>query len=157
MMNQQVIIACAKGGTSIEDLAEKYPDQIIKVVVFLLKCVKVLCFCMDRCNLLGSSWSSWPFVTHLPHSFMGFGDDNMSPMFTGANKYQQGNHWCRGREGCEGPSAKEGSFEGWRGASEETVQIIHWDGLHSCWSNSTHLNAVLKKYITKVYSLYHHV
>lgn len=27
----QVIIACAKGGTSIEDLAEKYPDMIIKV------------------------------------------------------------------------------------------------------------------------------
>ncbi|CAK9267978.1 unnamed protein product [Sphagnum jensenii] len=28
-----VIIACAKGGTSIEDLAEKYPDMIIKVPV----------------------------------------------------------------------------------------------------------------------------
>lgn len=25
--------ACAKGGTSIEDLAEKYPDMIIKVCV----------------------------------------------------------------------------------------------------------------------------
>lgn len=28
-----VIIACSKGGTSIEDLAEKYPDMIIKVPV----------------------------------------------------------------------------------------------------------------------------
>eukprot|EP00244_Chara_vulgaris_P002301 TRINITY_DN1395_c0_g1_i2.p1 TRINITY_DN1395_c0_g1~~TRINITY_DN1395_c0_g1_i2.p1 ORF type:complete len:450 (+),score=134.09 TRINITY_DN1395_c0_g1_i2:201-1550(+) len=28
-----VIIACAKGGTSIEDLAEKYPDMIIKVKI----------------------------------------------------------------------------------------------------------------------------
>eukprot|EP00252_Welwitschia_mirabilis_P025635 TRINITY_DN80_c0_g2_i1.p1 TRINITY_DN80_c0_g2~~TRINITY_DN80_c0_g2_i1.p1 ORF type:complete len:423 (+),score=118.50 TRINITY_DN80_c0_g2_i1:150-1418(+) len=28
-----VIIACRKGGTSIEDLAEKYPDMIIKVYV----------------------------------------------------------------------------------------------------------------------------
>lgn len=28
-----LIIACAKGGTSIEDLAEKFPDQIIKVPV----------------------------------------------------------------------------------------------------------------------------
>jgi succinyl-CoA synthetase beta subunit len=55
MMDQQVIIACAKGGTSIEDLAEKYPDQIIKVIVFLLMYVKVLCFFMDRCRLLGSS------------------------------------------------------------------------------------------------------
>lgn len=27
----QIIIACSKGGTSIEDLAEKYPDMIIKV------------------------------------------------------------------------------------------------------------------------------
>lgn len=27
----QLIIACSKGGTSIEDLAEKYPDMIIKV------------------------------------------------------------------------------------------------------------------------------
>jgi len=32
-----VIIACAKGGTSIEDLAEKYPDQIIKVPVNINK------------------------------------------------------------------------------------------------------------------------
>jgi hypothetical protein len=32
----QVIIACAKGGTSIEDLAEKYPDMIIKVMYHLL-------------------------------------------------------------------------------------------------------------------------
>lgn len=28
----QLIIACKKGGTSIEDLAEKFPDMIIKVV-----------------------------------------------------------------------------------------------------------------------------
>ncbi|KAJ7565792.1 hypothetical protein O6H91_02G075200 [Diphasiastrum complanatum] len=28
-----VIIACSKGGTSIEDLAEKYPDMIIKVPI----------------------------------------------------------------------------------------------------------------------------
>ncbi|KAM2904429.1 hypothetical protein COP2_004143 [Malus domestica] len=28
-----LIIACAKGGTSIEDLAEKFPDQIIKVPI----------------------------------------------------------------------------------------------------------------------------
>lgn len=28
----QLIIACAKGGTSIEDLAEKFPDMIVKVV-----------------------------------------------------------------------------------------------------------------------------
>lgn len=27
----QIIIACRKGGTSIEDLAEKFPDMIIKV------------------------------------------------------------------------------------------------------------------------------
>lgn len=27
----QLIIACQKGGTSIEDLAEKYPDMIVKV------------------------------------------------------------------------------------------------------------------------------
>lgn len=30
----QLIIACRKGGTSIEDLAEKFPDMIIKVVFF---------------------------------------------------------------------------------------------------------------------------
>lgn len=29
----QLIIACRKGGTSIEDLAENFPDMIIKVVV----------------------------------------------------------------------------------------------------------------------------
>ncbi|MBA0605268.1 hypothetical protein Godav_017859 [Gossypium davidsonii] len=28
-----LIIACSKGGTSIEDLAEKYPDMIIKVII----------------------------------------------------------------------------------------------------------------------------
>lgn len=27
----QIIIACRKGGTSIEDLAEKFPDMIVKV------------------------------------------------------------------------------------------------------------------------------
>jgi succinyl-CoA synthetase beta subunit len=32
-----VMIACAKGGTSIEDLAEKYPDMIIKVPVNINK------------------------------------------------------------------------------------------------------------------------
>eukprot|EP01018_Ginkgo_biloba_P009916 Gb_21325 [translate_table: standard] len=32
-----VIIACRKGGTSIEDLAEKYPDMIIKVPVDIYK------------------------------------------------------------------------------------------------------------------------
>ncbi|CAL5432617.1 unnamed protein product [Camellia sinensis] len=32
----QLIIACRKGGTSIEDLAEKFPDMIIKVVTCLL-------------------------------------------------------------------------------------------------------------------------
>lgn len=30
----QLIIACSKGGTSIEDLAEKFPDMIIKVLPF---------------------------------------------------------------------------------------------------------------------------
>ena len=29
----QIIIACRKGGTSIEDLAEKFPDMIVKVIV----------------------------------------------------------------------------------------------------------------------------
>jgi uncharacterized protein (DUF433 family) len=33
----QLIIACSKGGTSIEDLAEKYPDMIIKVIYFCLQ------------------------------------------------------------------------------------------------------------------------
>ncbi|KAI4369711.1 hypothetical protein MLD38_018125 [Melastoma candidum] len=33
----QLIIACSKGGTSIEDLAEKYPDMIIKVPVDIFK------------------------------------------------------------------------------------------------------------------------
>ena len=28
-----LIIACAEGGTSIEDLAEKYPEKIIKVPI----------------------------------------------------------------------------------------------------------------------------
>jgi succinyl-CoA synthetase beta subunit len=28
-----VVIACSQGGTSIEDLAEKYPDSIIKVPI----------------------------------------------------------------------------------------------------------------------------
>ncbi len=28
-----MIIACSEGGTSIEDLAEKYPDRIVKVAV----------------------------------------------------------------------------------------------------------------------------
>jgi len=32
-----VIISCSKGGTSIEDLAEKYPDMIIKVPVDIFK------------------------------------------------------------------------------------------------------------------------
>lgn len=32
-----VIIACKKGGTSIEDLAEKYPDMIIKVPIDIYK------------------------------------------------------------------------------------------------------------------------
>lgn len=32
----QLIIACRKGGTSIEDLAEKFPDMIIKVVICAL-------------------------------------------------------------------------------------------------------------------------
>ncbi|GMH23966.1 hypothetical protein Nepgr_025809 [Nepenthes gracilis] len=32
-----IIIACSKGGTSIEDLAEKYPDMIIKVPVDVFK------------------------------------------------------------------------------------------------------------------------
>ncbi|CAL5357316.1 unnamed protein product [Camellia sinensis] len=32
----QLLIACRKGGTSIEDLAEKFPDMIIKVVTCLL-------------------------------------------------------------------------------------------------------------------------
>ncbi|XP_002979653.2 succinate--CoA ligase [ADP-forming] subunit beta, mitochondrial [Selaginella moellendorffii] len=32
-----VIIACSKGGTSIEDLAEKYPDMIIKVPINIHK------------------------------------------------------------------------------------------------------------------------
>lgn len=32
-----LIIACSKGGTSIEDLAEKYPDMIIKVPVDVFK------------------------------------------------------------------------------------------------------------------------
>lgn len=27
----QLIISCSKGGTSIEDLAEKFPDMIVKV------------------------------------------------------------------------------------------------------------------------------
>ncbi len=31
----QLIIACRKGGTSIEDLAEKFPDMIIKVIILL--------------------------------------------------------------------------------------------------------------------------
>lgn len=31
MFSMQIIIACRKGGTSIEDLAEKFPDMIIKV------------------------------------------------------------------------------------------------------------------------------
>lgn len=31
-LNYQIIIACKKGGTSIEDLAEKFPDMIIKVI-----------------------------------------------------------------------------------------------------------------------------
>lgn len=30
----QLIIACRKGGTSIEDLAEKFPDMIIKVLAY---------------------------------------------------------------------------------------------------------------------------
>ncbi|MBA0702996.1 hypothetical protein Goari_005540, partial [Gossypium aridum] len=33
----KLIIACSKGGTSIEDLAEKYPDMIIKVPVDVFK------------------------------------------------------------------------------------------------------------------------
>ncbi|KAL9257926.1 Succinate--CoA ligase [ADP-forming] subunit beta, mitochondrial-like protein [Drosera capensis] len=32
-----IIIACSKGGTSIEDLAEKYPDMIIKVPIDVFK------------------------------------------------------------------------------------------------------------------------
>lgn len=32
----QLIIACRKGGTSIEDLAEKFPDMIIKVLSNLI-------------------------------------------------------------------------------------------------------------------------
>ncbi|XVF72050.1 hypothetical protein PTKIN_Ptkin12aG0090200 [Pterospermum kingtungense] len=32
-----VIIACRKGGTSIEDLAEKYPDMIVKVPIDVFK------------------------------------------------------------------------------------------------------------------------
>lgn len=32
-----VIISCSKGGTSIEDLAEKYPDMIIKVPIDIFK------------------------------------------------------------------------------------------------------------------------
>jgi succinyl-CoA synthetase beta subunit len=36
----QLIIACSKGGTSIEDLAEKYPDMIIKVIYFF--CLQLL-------------------------------------------------------------------------------------------------------------------
>ncbi|OEL23187.1 Succinyl-CoA ligase [ADP-forming] subunit beta, mitochondrial [Dichanthelium oligosanthes] len=32
-----LIIACSKGGTSIEDLAEKYPDMIIKVPIDVFK------------------------------------------------------------------------------------------------------------------------
>ncbi|KAJ3690106.1 hypothetical protein LUZ61_019270 [Rhynchospora tenuis] len=32
-----LIIACSKGGTSIEDLAEKYPDMIIKVPINVFK------------------------------------------------------------------------------------------------------------------------
>lgn len=31
----QLIIACKKGGTSIEDLAEKFPDMIVKVVTYV--------------------------------------------------------------------------------------------------------------------------
>lgn len=31
VVERQVMIACSKGGTSIEDLAEKYPKMIIKV------------------------------------------------------------------------------------------------------------------------------
>ncbi|KAG6481633.1 hypothetical protein ZIOFF_058237 [Zingiber officinale] len=33
----QIIIACKKGGTSIEDLAEKFPDMIIKVPIDVFK------------------------------------------------------------------------------------------------------------------------
>lgn len=33
----QLIIACRKGGTSIEDLAEKFPDMIIKVPIDVFK------------------------------------------------------------------------------------------------------------------------
>lgn len=40
------MIACAKGGTSIEDLAEKYPDQIIKVFFVL-----VFVFVFDVCRM----------------------------------------------------------------------------------------------------------
>lgn len=35
----QLIIACKKGGTSIEDLAEKFPDLIIKVAIQISFCV----------------------------------------------------------------------------------------------------------------------
>lgn len=31
----QIIIGCSKGGTSIEDLAEKYPNMIVKVIILL--------------------------------------------------------------------------------------------------------------------------
>ncbi|KAJ0970450.1 hypothetical protein J5N97_023327 [Dioscorea zingiberensis] len=35
--NLRIIIACKKGGTSIEDLAEKFPDMIIKVPIDVFK------------------------------------------------------------------------------------------------------------------------
>lgn len=34
--SSQLIIACRKGGTSIEDLAEKFPDMIVKVILIIL-------------------------------------------------------------------------------------------------------------------------
>lgn len=49
----QLIIACQKGGTSIEDLAEKFPDMIIKVcsyhfpnLIVTLLSIHVSCVCV---------------------------------------------------------------------------------------------------------------
>lgn len=75
----QLIIACRKGGTSIEDLAEKFPDMIIKVT-FLSIHPRFSCFVL---------------LLLLPTNKL-----SLHLYFPGSNWCFQRNQWCRCCKGC---------------------------------------------------------
>ncbi|KAF5937525.1 hypothetical protein HYC85_025031 [Camellia sinensis] len=79
----QLIIACRKGGTSIEDLAEKFPDMIIKVVTCLLSstmsCFKRYSFYLQRTDCL-RVFCSGPFPIDV---FKGITDEDAAKVVDG--------------------------------------------------------------------------